>query len=150
MAGPGLGYYPTGKGDDSPITTADLQAAATKVIKCPTGSFKAGWNLGTCKACGVNVLTDTNPSDGLGLSADRCYSPPGWGAAINDVNKQLVAYKCNNSSFGVAERTYGLEARPCKVRARLTVLLGCYWPDCACTAADCRAAQYAVFHMCMI
>lgn len=36
----GFGYYETGKGDDAPITTADLQAAGSKVIKCPTGSFK--------------------------------------------------------------------------------------------------------------
>jgi hypothetical protein len=36
----GFGYYKTGKGDDAPITTADLQAAGSKVVKCPNGSFK--------------------------------------------------------------------------------------------------------------
>lgn len=63
---------------------------------CCVSVLQAGWNLNPCKSCGSNVLTDTNPSDGLGLSADQCYIPPGWGASFNDATKQLVAYKCNN------------------------------------------------------
>jgi hypothetical protein len=27
--------------------------------------------------------------------------------------KQLVAYRCNNGTYGVATRIYGVEARPC-------------------------------------
>jgi hypothetical protein len=78
--------------------------------------LQAGWNLGACQSCGVNVLTDTNAFDGLGLSADQCYLPPGWGSMFDATAKQLVAYRCNNGTYGVATRIYGVEARPCTVR----------------------------------
>lgn len=78
-------------------------------------SPQAGWSLDACTSCGVNVLTDTNASDGLGLSVDMCYIPPGWGAAYTSGTKQLTAYKCNNGTYGVQERTYGVDPRPCKV-----------------------------------
>lgn len=81
------------------------------------GCSQAGWNLDTCKTCGINVLTDTYASNGLGLSVDQCFIPPGWGATFSTDSQQLMAFKCNNGSYGVAERTYGLEARPCKVMA---------------------------------
>lgn len=81
-----------------------------------TALLQAGWNLEPCKSCGVNVLTDTNAFEGLGLSVDQCYLPPGWGASFDATAKKLVAYKCNNGSYGVAARTYGVEPRPCMVR----------------------------------
>lgn len=77
--------------------------------------MQAGWNLGRCQSCGVNVLTDTNASDGLGTSVDQCYIAPGWGASFSTDTQQLMAFKCNNGSYGVAERTYGVDSRPCKV-----------------------------------
>lgn len=205
LAAPGFGYYKDGQGDSQPISTADLQAAASKVVKCPSGSYKvrtadssergavdaspwkcgnltvscpslagcassqqrqsrrhthstarmsrrrpqigvgsnaavhhctalhptaphctapsqAGWNLDACKSCGVNVLTDTNAFEGLGLSVDQCYLPPGWGASFDATTKKLVAYKCNNGSYGVAARTYGVEPRPCMVSGGAAVL----------------------------
>jgi hypothetical protein len=42
LAAPGYGFYPKGEGDNRPVSTADLQAASTRVIKCPSGSFKVG------------------------------------------------------------------------------------------------------------
>ena len=42
LAAPGYGFYPKGEGDNRPVSTADLQAASTRVIKCPYGSFKVG------------------------------------------------------------------------------------------------------------
>ena len=76
---------------------------------------QAGWGLEPCKSCGANMLTDTSDSDGLGLSADQCYLPAGWGSVI-DKNQRLVAAQCRNGSFGVSDRTYGLEPHPCQVR----------------------------------
>lgn len=40
LAAPGYGFYKDGSGDDSPISTADLVTAGSKVIKCPAGSYK--------------------------------------------------------------------------------------------------------------
>jgi hypothetical protein len=60
------------------------------------------------------VLTDTNLTDGLGVSPDQCFVPAGWGSII-DAKKRLMAIRCSKGSYGVAERTYGLEARPCQV-----------------------------------
>lgn len=40
LAAPGFGYYKDGQGDNQPISTADLQAAESKVVKCPSGSYK--------------------------------------------------------------------------------------------------------------
>lgn len=45
-------------------------------LGCP---LQAGWNRLKCTSCGTNVLTDTTDTGGLGLSADQCYIPPGWG-----------------------------------------------------------------------
>lgn len=88
-------------------------------VWCVHVVMQAGWNLEPCKSCGVNVLTDTNFFDGLGLSVDQCYIPPGYGAAYASDSQQLVAYECNNGSYGVAERTFGVEPRPCKVCATI-------------------------------
>lgn len=76
---------------------------------------QAGWGLTPCTACGVNVLTDTSDSDGLGISPDQCYIPAGWGSIVNS-HKQLVAAQCGNGSFGVPDRSYGQEPHPCQVR----------------------------------
>ena len=40
LAAPGYGFYAKQEGDNRPVSTADLQAASTRVIKCPSGSFK--------------------------------------------------------------------------------------------------------------
>jgi hypothetical protein len=40
LAAPGYGFYAKAEGDNRPVSTADLQAASTRVIKCPSGSFK--------------------------------------------------------------------------------------------------------------
>lgn len=67
-----------------------------------------------CQSCGINVPTDTADSDGLGISADQCYISAGWGSTM-DKSKRLVAVKCSNGSYGISERTYGLEPHPCQV-----------------------------------
>jgi hypothetical protein len=74
-----------------------------------------GWGLTPCQSCGANVLTDTSDSDGLGTSPDSCYIPAGWGSVVN-ARKQLIAVQCGNGSFGVPDRTYGLDPHPCQVR----------------------------------
>lgn len=85
------------------------------------------------------MLTDTSDSDGLGLSADQCYLPAGWGSVI-DKNQRLVAAQCRNGSFGVSDRTYGLEPHPCQVRSQQPVkcylLLGSASPVCVSLAVS--------------
>lgn len=100
---------------------------------CPCGlacaailCLQAGWSLDPCRSCGVNVPTDTTDSDGLGVSVDQCYLPPGWGSV--DKTGRLVASRCNNGSYGASERTYGVEAYPCQVRDMVQLL----WVHAAC------------------
>lgn len=93
----GFGYYKTGKGDDAPITSADLQAAGSKVIKCPTGSFKVSMLqagpqrpacrlhphclLGTPTACAAGAVAK-HPADPdccmVCLSQPTLSCPAGW------------------------------------------------------------------------
>jgi hypothetical protein len=40
LAPPGYGYYKDAVGDNNPVTSADLEAAQSKVFKCPGGSYK--------------------------------------------------------------------------------------------------------------
>lgn len=75
---------------------------------------QAGWGLEPCRSCGVNIATDTSESNGLGISADQCFIPPGFGSG-RDKSQRLVAVRCSNGSYGVSERTYDLEAHPCHV-----------------------------------
>lgn len=74
--------------------------------------LQAGWTLEPCKSCGVNVSTDTSETDGLGVSADQCFIPAGFGSVL-DKSKRLVAVRCSKGTYGVSERTFGQEARPC-------------------------------------
>ena len=77
-------------------------------------ALQAGWGLEPCRSCGVNISTDTSESDGLGISADQCFIPPGFGSVL-DKSQRLVTVRCSNGSYGVSERTYGLEAHTCQV-----------------------------------
>jgi hypothetical protein len=53
LAGPGYGSYPSGKGDDRPITTDDIVAASSKVVKCPGGAYKVGMAPVTWISCNM-------------------------------------------------------------------------------------------------
>lgn len=85
-----------------------------KTYQCPGGSYKAGWNKLPCVSCGTSVLTDTSATNGLGLSADQCYIPAGWGSQV-DASGRLVARQCLLGKYGAPEAIYGVAARPCQV-----------------------------------
>lgn len=112
LAGPDFGYYPNGA-DNNPVTTADL--AGAKMIKCPLGSYKGGWNLSPCVACGVDISTDVSETNGLGLSSEQCITPAGWGTTISAITKKLRAAPCRNGKFGSDSPTYGIHPSPCQV-----------------------------------
>jgi hypothetical protein len=82
-------------------------------------SMQASWSLDQCKSCGKNVLSDTTNTDGIGLSAEQCYIPAGWGTEYDPASRQLIANRCSNGTYGSPEALYGLGASPCKVRRSL-------------------------------
>jgi hypothetical protein len=113
---------------------------------CPNGTYRSGWTLYTdakardstggttaCTACGAGILseaTDIDERDG-GNNTDKlvagssfsCWIPAGWGmvptGVINDDNTlQYAATVCANNTYGVANKTYGLQSTPCKVSIR--------------------------------
>lgn len=61
------------------------------------------------------MSTDTSNSGGLGVSADSCYIPAGWGSVLDNKTKHLVAMRCRNGSYGAAETIYGTNSHPCQV-----------------------------------
>lgn len=86
------------------------RAAVSLCVLC----LQAGWNKLQCTACGTGVLTDVAATNGLGLSADQCVIPPGWGSQI-DANGKLVARQCVHGKYGASQQIYGIQPRPCQV-----------------------------------
>jgi hypothetical protein len=109
---------------------------------CPNGTYRAGWTLHTdakaqdstggttaCTSCGAGILseaTDIDERDGgndttklVAGSSFSCWIPAGWSMFASGVNEDLTlqysARVCTNNTYGVANKTYGLQATPCKV-----------------------------------
>lgn len=102
-----------------------------KTSKCPEGSYRADWKTAgqatACVACGEGVLalaTDTVTKYARGgnktlevavtSSAEDCYIRPGQGLLFSSLNNTWRASDCMESSYGVANITYGLSPSPCR------------------------------------
>ncbi|WIA16345.1 hypothetical protein OEZ85_013043 [Tetradesmus obliquus] len=120
---------------------------------CPTnvsgqGYYRSGWTSYTditardttgttaCTACGVGILSALTDIDELGGGNDTsklvagssfsCYIEAGWGmvpAGVVNNTLQYSAVECSNNTYGVANKTYGLQSTPCKPCQRNLITL---------------------------
>lgn len=113
------------------------------------GYYRSGWTSYTditardtngttaCTACGAGILSAPTDIDELGGGNDTsklvagssfsCYIEAGWGmvpaGVAADQTLQYTAVECSNNTYGVANRTYGLQSTPCKPCQRNLITL---------------------------
>ena len=87
-APPGFGWYPDGVGDNSPVTTAALQALQQNVVRCPAGSYKVRANNCSAQQCWGYATTPL-------LNCCTAKPQPQHAAAMQVVSSRLrVSHAC--------------------------------------------------------
>eukprot|EP00775_Hariotina_reticulata_P008849 gene8849-9028_t len=138
------GYYIKLSGSSGSLEKCPINVTAGGVTQ---GYFRAGWKTyldltvresgsGTtaCTPCGENIvsaLTDIDemnsgddPTKLVAGSPASCYIEAGWGMTPVPLQiNQWRANLCANNSYGVENRTYGLQQSPCKPCQRNTITL---------------------------
>jgi hypothetical protein len=127
--------------------TGDMLACPTNITVSGStfGTYRAGWTLYSdasardstggstaCTPCGAGILSEaTDVDESLGGndtsrlvagSSFSCWIPAGWGMVptgviLPDNTLQFAATVCATNTYGVANKTYGLQGTPCKVRS---------------------------------
>lgn len=139
------GYYIKVDAPGGP--TGNLTTCPTNVSG--QGYYRSGWTSYTditardtngttaCTACGAGILSDLTDIDELGGGNDTsklvagssfsCYIEAGWGmvpaGVAADQTLQYSAMECSNNTYGVANKTYGLQSTPCKPCQRNLITL---------------------------